>query len=220
MRSSFWKSFIIVHMALLVLVMSWEQQKADAALVSATTAEEGAELIPQDSIRLRILADSDAVADQVLKRRIRDAVIASMDGWVSGPQTLESAREAVQAQLPEIEALVDGMVRQAGFDYTYTVELGVVPFPTKVYGNQVYPAGDYEALRITLGRGLGQNWWCVLFPPLCFVDVAAAEAPKTASAEPEAQADDGEEELKVEYRFLIADLLADAVDSMKRWFMV
>ncbi|WP_199623640.1 stage II sporulation protein R [Paenibacillus alkalitolerans] len=219
---SFWKSFFFIHVALMVLVMSWEQSKTDAAF--AAVAGSGSNVIPQESIRLRILADSDAPADQILKRRIRDAVIESMNAWVTGPQTLDEARQTVRSRLPELELLVGRMVKEAGFDYSYNVDLGVVQFPTKVYGDRVYPAGAYEALRITLGSGLGQNWWCVLFPPLCFVDVAAGEAPKekgeeaagisglakvtaTAAVSPE-----------VEYRFFLLDWFSELWETVQAWF--
>jgi len=220
---SFWKSFFFIHVALMVLVMSWEHSKTDAAFT--TVAGSASDAIPQESIRLRILADSDAPADQILKRRIRDAVIESMNTWVSGPQTLAEARETVRSHLPELELLVGRMVKEAGFDYSYNVELGVVPFPTKVYGDRVYPAGDYEALRITLGSGLGQNWWCVLFPPLCFVDVAAGEAPETAEGG-EAASVRGLAKVtataavspEVEYRFFLADWFSDLWETAQSWF--
>ena len=67
-------------------------------------------------------------------------------------------------------------MKQKGYPYAVHTDVGQVPFPTKLYGNTVYPAGNYEALRIVIGSGLGQNWWCVLFPPLCFVDIASGDA--------------------------------------------
>lgn len=166
-----WKRYAYVGFALLMLLMCWESSRANAMLFTASKADEaGASVIPAESIRLRILANSDAPADQWIKREVRDAVIAEMSGWVQQPDGLEAARETIRKHLPELEAVVGETLQQNGFDYTYQVELGLVPFPTKMYGNQVYPAGDYEALRISIGAAAGQNWWCVLFPPLCFVD--------------------------------------------------
>lgn len=132
--------------------------------------------IPSESIRLRILAHSDSIQDQALKRRVRDAIVEQMNSWVTGPTTLEEARVIVRENLPVLESVVEREIRRYGYDYSYRLELGVVPFPAKMYGNEVYPAGDYEALRVTIGAGQGQNWWCVLFPPLCFVDTAKGEA--------------------------------------------
>lgn len=163
-----WKRYGYLAFALIILLLSWETNRSNAAVVEPE--------IPEQAIRLRILANSDGVEDQALKRRIRDAIVEQMNGWVTGPQTIEEAREVVSRHLPELDALVAQQIAANGYDYDRKVELGVVPFPTKMYGNKVYPAGDYEALRVTIGKGEGQNWWCVLFPPLCFVDAVSGEA--------------------------------------------
>lgn len=166
---------------LMLLVMSWENLRADAAIAGGA--------IPAESIRLRILANSDSPADQAVKRHVRDAVVAEMERYTVGLQSLEEARDVIGGRLPEIERLVRDELAKRGFDYGVRVELGVVPFPTKMYGSRVYPAGDYEALRITLGEGRGQNWWCVLFPPLCFVDAVSGEATEASVAAGAAAAD-------------------------------
>ncbi|MBA2942483.1 stage II sporulation protein R [Paenibacillus sp. CGMCC 1.16610] len=171
-RHSF-KHLLFVAFALIVMITSWESNRTNAAVISPT--------IPEESIRLRILANSDSAQDQALKREIRDAIIERMQGWVVGPHSLDEARAVVLAHLPEFDELVGQMIEARGYSYTHTVELGKVPFPTKMYGNEVYPAGDYEALRVTIGSGEGQNWWCVLFPPLCFVDSVSGEAVATAA---------------------------------------
>jgi stage II sporulation protein R len=163
--------------AMILLISSWEFNRSNVAFADSS--------IPEQSIRLRILANSDSVADQVMKRRVRDAVIAQMNAWVQEPDGIENARRVVQTQLPALRGLVGSELALYGYDYPYKVELGRVPFPTKMYGDRVYPAGDYEALRITLGDGSGQNWWCVLFPPLCFVDAVSGEAVGKASIKSE-----------------------------------
>jgi stage II sporulation protein R len=157
------------------MICCWESNKTLAAVVEPT--------IPEESIRLRILANSDAPDDQWVKRLIRDEVIRQMSEWVTEPEGIEAARAAVLSHMPELNDLVGRLLAENGYDYGYNVELGQVPFPTKLYGNKVYPAGDYEALRITLGKGEGQNWWCVLFPPLCFVDGKAGVAVAKKSAD-------------------------------------
>lgn len=162
------RAYIYALFALMVMMMCWEANKASAALLDP--------VIPKESIRLRILANSDTPEDQQMKRIVRDAVVAQMNGWVTGPATIEQARQVVREHLPELGTLVERKLQEYGYGYGEMAELGIVPFPTKMYGDRVYPAGNYEALRITLGKGEGQNWWCVLFPPLCFVDAAAGEA--------------------------------------------
>lgn len=165
------KKLALIIFCLMILVMSWESQKIDTAVAEG--------IIPQDSIRLRILANSDNASDQVVKRLVRDAVVEQMNSWVSeldDPQSLEDARGVIRVNLEAIKEQVSRTLKNSGKNYSYNVELGVVPFPTKMYGGAVYPAGDYEALRVTLGEGEGKNWWCVLFPPLCFVDAGSGDA--------------------------------------------
>lgn len=163
-----WNSYLYLFFAFAILLVSWEHNRASAAVIDTD--------IPEDSIRLRILANSDSISDQTLKRHVRDAIVEEMNGWVAGPTTLEEARAIVREKLPELENVVKQQIQSYGYDYSYKVELGIVPFPAKMYGNKVYPAGDYEAVRVTIGAGAGQNWWCVLFPPLCFVNSAKGEA--------------------------------------------
>lgn len=167
-RFPYRKSYGFIFMALIVLIMSWESSQIDAAVVQSD--------IPEEAIRLRILANSDSAADQLVKRLVRDQIVKTMNGWASSPATIEEARETIQSNMPDIERIVSEVLRSRGFNYTFKAELGMVDFPTKMYGNKVYPAGQYEALLVTIGEGLGQNWWCVLFPPLCFIDATTGEA--------------------------------------------
>lgn len=208
------KQIGLIIVCLMMIIMMWEGQKTDAAV--AATA------IPEQSIRLRILANSDAPGDQLVKREIRDAVVAQMGEWVAeleNPQSLDEARKVIREHLSEIENRVGEELASRGLNYEYQVKLGSVPFPTKLYGGTVYPAGDYEAVRITLGEGKGQNWWCVLFPPLCFIDAGTGDAlakPSTVSA---AAVEPGDAEASVqgdtpEARFFLWDM------AVKLWSWV
>ncbi|GGF92021.1 stage II sporulation protein R [Paenibacillus abyssi] len=200
--------------------MSWEGHRVDAAIV-----ENG---IPEESIRLRILANSDSPQDQAVKRFVRDAIVAEMASWVAGPQSIEQARETLRSNLPAIERVVAQELRSRGFQYGFEVELGMVPFPTKMYGSEVYPAGDYEALRVSLGRAEGQNWWCVLFPPLCFVDGVTGEATAAAqSAAAQAEQDPAasvkpvqasETPEKPEVKFFLWELIRSLLDFFRQLF--
>lgn len=199
--NSYKKKLALILFIIVMLVMSWESQKIDAAVVDGQ--------IPTDAIRLRILANSDEPGDQTLKRRVRDAVVEQMNSWVSQleqPQNIDHARNLITAHLSEIEDRVGETLQSSGYNYDYKVELGTVPFPTKMYGGKVYPAGDYEAVRVTLGEGEGKNWWCVLFPPLCFVDGGSGDALAAADASgAEVGTAVGAED--VEVRFFLWDLL-------------
>ncbi|MGJ7920732.1 stage II sporulation protein R [Neobacillus sp. LXY-4] len=129
-------------------------------------------VIPNEAIRLRILANSDAEADQALKRKVRDAVNAEITKWVQDLTSLEEARTVIQSHLPEIQQIAEQVVESENATQTVTAQFDKVEFPTKLYGQFLYPAGEYEAILITLGEGEGANWWCVLFPPLCFLDIS------------------------------------------------
>ena len=169
------KRFLSLAFSVLVLMMSWEGQ-----LTSANVLDNGP--IPQESIRLRIIANSDSFQDQWLKREVRDALIAQMNVWAKEVGSYEEARQVVAANLPKLQKVVDNTLRERGFSYQTVVDFGQVPFPTKLYGSYVYPAGEYEALRVQIGEAKGQNWWCVLFPPLCFIDMSNGDAVQAAEA--------------------------------------
>lgn len=199
------------------LLMAWEASVVDAAVAGQT--------IPQEAIRLRILANSDAPADQLLKRKVRDAVVEQMNRWVTEPDHIEQAREVIQANLSVLEQVVQDTIAAYGYAYESKVELGQAEFPAKLYGQQVYPAGMYEALRISIGKAEGQNWWCVLFPPLCFVDMVSG------GSEPVAYAADGNVEdvqtaasaakasdRQTEARFFLWEMLNRLVEWIGSWF--
>ncbi|MEH6889898.1 stage II sporulation protein R [Bacillus sp. JJ864] len=139
----------------------------------------GPVVIPKEAIRLRILANSDSKEDQELKRKVRDEVKAQIDGWVAELKSFEDARRVIQSRIPELEQTVAKTLKREGSKETFTVQFNKhIKFPTKVYGNLIYPAGEYEAVLVTIGKGEGANWWCVLFPPMCFLDFSSGTAVK------------------------------------------
>lgn len=127
-------------------------------------------IIPNDAIRLRILANSDKEEDQELKRKVRDAVNEQITNWVSELTSKEVAKDLLKEKLPEIQQIAERVVEEEKANQAVNVTFDKVDFPTKLYGEFLYPAGQYDAILITLGEGEGANWWCVLFPPLCFLD--------------------------------------------------
>ncbi|KAA6452119.1 stage II sporulation protein R [Bacillus swezeyi] len=136
-------------------------------------------VIPDEAIRLRILANSDSESDQNLKRKIRDEVNQEITKWVEDLTSMKDARQVIRSKLPEIKKIAKDAVKRENARQSVDVSFDKVSFPTKLYGNMVYPAGEYEAVLITLGEGEGANWWCVLFPPLCFLDFSNGEAVKS-----------------------------------------
>lgn len=165
---SFRKTCALAILCLSVLLMSWESQKNDAALLQTA--------IPEESIRLRILAHSDSPQDQAIKMLVRDRVVEHMNTWATEATTIEAARGIVNDRMQTLNEAVGAVLAENGQTHSYTVSLAEVEFPTKAYGGLVYPGGDYEAVLITIGEAKGRNWWCVLFPPLCFVDTVSGEA--------------------------------------------
>ncbi|MCA1032116.1 stage II sporulation protein R [Bacillus timonensis] len=179
---------------------------ANAHLLRADLEVEasGPVVIPDEAIRLRILANSDAEKDQALKRKIRDNVNEEITKWVAELTSIDAARELIRSRLGEIEEIVEGVLKEEGVNQTYSVGFGNVEFPTKLYGNYIYPAGEYEAILITLGEGEGANWWCVLFPPLCFLDFSNGEAidpveEETKVEEVASEEKDQKEEVEVKF---------------------
>ena len=137
-----------------------------------------------DYVRLHILANSDSVEDQQLKLKVRDAVVAYITPYVKDVSDAKAAENIIASHKQEIITLARKTLLDNGADYPVAVQLGTFAFPVRSYGNLVLPAGDYQAVRILLGQAAGQNWWCVLFPPLCFIDGAnKALAPLTSAKE-------------------------------------
>jgi len=155
-------------------------------------------IIPNDAIRLRILANSDSKSDQALKRLVRDEVNKSITVWVSDLTSKEEAKKVLYSKLPEIQRIAEQVVSKQNSRQDVQVELGKVEFPTKLYGQFLYPAGQYEAVLITLGKGTGANWWCVLFPPLCFLDFSNGVAVSEGIDEEEMKAEEQEQQDQLE----------------------
>lgn len=123
-------------------------------------------------LRFHVRANSDSAADQALKYQVRDTILHSLDERLSNVQSNVEAEEEIILALPELLALAETTIREAGYNYGVSAQLGEADFPTRLYGEQVYRAGKYRALQIYLGEGRGENWWCVLFPPLCFIETS------------------------------------------------
>lgn len=155
-------------------------------------------IIPEEAIRLRILANSNGREDQAIKHHVRDVVNEEIATWVEQLTSIEEARSLIQSRLPEIQRLAEKAVSEMGGDQAVDVEFGKVQFPTKLYGNFLYPAGEYEAILITLGEGEGANWWCVLFPPLCFLDFSNGVAVSEGFEDEETEGDEKTEEDEIE----------------------
>ncbi|RCW77449.1 stage II sporulation protein R [Saliterribacillus persicus] len=155
-------------------------------------------VIPDDAIRLRILANSDDEKDQQVKRQIRDAVNEEVTKWVEEMADIEKARNLIESRLPEIDEIVKNELQKLDLEISHTVDYDdSVEFPTKLYGDYLYPAGKYEAILITLGEGKGANWWCVVFPPLCFLDFSFGTTVEDHEQEKEAEDKEAQKDQQV-----------------------
>lgn len=164
------------------------------ALGEEPSAARGVELAhtSDNLLRLHVIAHSDAPRDQNAKLKVRDAVLREMAGWQepSDPAELEQwvkEREDALIRAAERALIESGQAREV------RVEVGSFPFPRKSWGDLVLPAGQYRAVRVVIGDGAGQNWWCVLFPPLCFVEESGEPAaPQRAIAHAQERSDDSD----------------------------
>ena len=131
-----------------------------------------------DSVfRLHVIANSDSKEDQDLKYKVRDAVLEYMNNISADCSSKEEVIKLAYEHQDDFISVAEKVIRENGFDYNVKIEIGNFEFPTKYYGDISLPAGFYDALKIEIGEAKGQNWWCVMFPPLCFVDVTSGVVP-------------------------------------------
>lgn len=131
-------------------------------------------------VRLHVLANSDSEEDQALKLKVRDTLLAYVEPMLEGAADRRGAEALLRGQLLELERIAGEEIRANGYDYPVEVQLEDTMFPTRQYDGFALPAGKYLALRVLIGEAEGQNWWCVVFPPLCAA--ASAEVPEAALA--------------------------------------
>lgn len=129
--------------------------------------------IADNVFRLHIIANSDTDEDQNLKLIVRDNILNYMKEIASSVSSKEEAVEIITSHLDDFYNIAIDTIRNAGYDYDVNLSVGQFDFPTKEYGDISLPAGIYDALRIEIGEAQGHNWWCVMFPTLCFVDVSS-----------------------------------------------
>lgn len=133
--------------------------------------------LQKNVFRLHVIANSDSEEDQNLKLKVRDNVIKYMNTLCSKTTSKEEAIEIANAHLNEFKKIALNTIKENGYNYDVNISIDNVFFPTKTYGDISLPEGYYDALRIKIGKAEGKNWWCVMFPPLCFVDVTSGIVP-------------------------------------------
>ncbi|MDV4149503.1 stage II sporulation protein R [Clostridium sp. AL.422] len=126
--------------------------------------------IVNEIIRFHVIANSNSDEDQSLKLKVRDRVIEFVSSSLKNSKSLDESRQFIINNKNDIEAIAKSVINENGYTYNVSSALSKENFPDKVYGDVVFPQGEYEAYRILIGDAEGENWWCVMFPPLCFVD--------------------------------------------------
>jgi len=148
-------------------------------LITGAAAQNTQTSLSEKVVRLHVLANSDTEEDQNLKLMVRDVILEHTEQLLECTESRKEAEALLRGQLLELEQTASETIRAAGFEYPVSVELTETEFPTKAYDGFSLPAGEYLSLRVLIGDALGQNWWCVVFPPLC--TAVAAEVPNLAS---------------------------------------
>ena len=154
-------------------------------LVVNAKKNEMQEELASEVFRFHVLANSDSEEDQALKMKVKDAIISYMKQELPESDSVETTKAWARENLQQIEEVAFGIIAEEGYDYSVKAEVTICDFPDKTYGDITFPAGECEALRIEIGEAEGQNWWCVLYPNLCFINAVHAVVP-----------DEGKEELK------------------------
>ena len=134
------------------------------------------ETFKDEIIRFHIKANSDKEEDQALKLKIRDEILEEMKDKFENSKSIEETRSIILDNIDNIKSITENLIAKEGKDFPVEVSLGNRNFPTRKYGNITFPSGEYETLMVTIGEGKGKNWWCVMFPPLCFVDITHSNA--------------------------------------------
>lgn len=166
------KPIHLVELALLIGLSVW--------LLTGALALKTQDQLAEKVVRLHVLANSDSAEDQALKLKVRDRVLERAEEILEQSANRTEAEARIRGNILELEELAQQEVWDNGYDYPVTAELENTQFPTREYEGFTLPAGEYLALRILIGDAAGQNWWCVVFPPLC--TAAAAEVPECALA--------------------------------------
>ncbi|MBW9152452.1 stage II sporulation protein R [Clostridium estertheticum] len=158
------KKFILTSFAVIIIIL--------VALNSTSLSGKASQSdIASKLIRFHVIANSDDKIDQNLKLKVRDSVLKYISPKIVDCKNIKESRKIINNENKNIKKIAERIIKENGFKYSVATELSEEYFPVKTYGNITLPQGKYEAYRIIIGTGKGQNWWCVMFPPLCFVDI-------------------------------------------------
>ena len=161
------KKFIYITLVIVIIMLVYNNEKNKETVK-----------IPDSAIRFRILANSNSPRDQRIKEEVRDKMQKELYQLLENSKSTKQARNLIINNMDNFNSLLENEMKDK--EYSYTIDYGMHTFPEKTYKGITYEAGEYESLLVTLGEGSGDNWWCVLFPPLCLVE---ADESTTSDAE-------------------------------------
>lgn len=158
---------------------------------------------PNNLLRLHVIANSNSLEDQALKRVIRNEIIKESKSLFLDITNISEASNIIKENLDYLTGIAQNKIKSLGKDYDVNIVVGEFDFPTRSYGNLTLAKGRYQAVRVIIGEGSGANWWCVLFPPLCFVDSVDKVDPKLIRANQEERLSS----IEVEFKFKFLEIL-------------
>lgn len=200
LSNSKFKRFLILTLLLILYIL--------ISAISYTNAV--CEDIANTVFRLHVIANSDTDEDQNLKYLVRDNIISYINNISSNATSKEENMKIAQEHIKDLEKIALDTVQSNGYNYSVKVQIGNFAFPSKKYGDIILPPGYYDALKVKIGEAKGRNWWCVMFPPLCFVDVSTGVVPdesketmkENLSEEEYALISQGSNDIKVKFKIV------------------
>ena len=173
--------------------------------------------IANSVFRLHVIANSDTSQDQDLKYKVRDNLLKYMNEICANCVTKQEAIDLVNKNKNKFGQIAEDTIKEEGYSYNVNIKIGNFQFPTKNYGDISLPAGYYDALRVEIGEAKGQNWWCVMFPPLCFVDITSGIVPEESKEQMENNLSEEEfalvsdkSDLQIQFKFKLLEFLGNS----------
>ncbi|GKX64921.1 stage II sporulation protein R [Inconstantimicrobium mannanitabidum] len=224
MKRKFFVLIMISFIILVVMVVTSSNGFENLNKIKVYSDTEATDLSNEISgklIRFHVIANSDTKEDQSLKLKVRDEILKYISPKLKNSSSIEESRKILKDNDNEIKKIAVNCIKSNGYNYTVKSTLGHENFPVKTYGNITLPQGNYEAYRVIIGSGKGQNWWCVMFPPLCFIDITKGqvsydktenEMKKVLNDKEYDEIDNRKEQTHIEYKFKIKEIFDKIVD--------
>ena len=200
------KRYLIIISLLIIYILIYSISYANNSISN----------LSNNLLRLHVIANSDSEDDQNLKYKVRDNLINYMNDICKNTSTKKEALSVANEHINEFYLIAKETLNDNGYNYKVKVSIGNYPFPTKSYGDISLPSGYYDALKVEIGEAKGKNWWCVMFPSLCFVDMSNGIVPDSSKEELQSSLSKEDYNLissknsEYEFKFKIVELLENA----------